>query len=268
MANKKTGTKARTAASRSATAGKSTRTLTSADRAVLAGAEAPTDKPMHSVMQVLHEARELLSIMTKLGPALQSRSLLKPGVAAELGARKRRLEASEAEWLAHRALRTPKAIDKLRKAAAEVRSDAFAALRYYAADDDEVQARLDLIGEGGGDADLVDDLGKLADLVDVHAATLKKAELPRKPAEALRKLAAELGDAVADRAVDPEGAELLRLRNRAFWMLLDTMDDVRAAGRYVFRRDPKVVSLFRASGTRRRLGKRPRAAPEEGGQGA
>ncbi|HEY8076838.1 MAG TPA: hypothetical protein VIF62_22080, partial [Labilithrix sp.] len=117
-----------------------------------------------------------------------------------------------------------------------------------------VQKRVDAIQEGRGIADLVDDLLKLADLVEENASRLRKADLPKDASNRARSLAESIGQSAAARPVERSGgqagADLLALRNRAFWYLREAMDAVRDAGRYVFRNEPKKVALFRASTTR------------------
>jgi hypothetical protein len=44
----------------------------------------------------------------------------------------------------------------------------------------------------------------------------------------------------------------MSLRNRAFWSLREAMDAVRSAGRYVYRKQPKLLVAFHASSTRAR----------------
>jgi hypothetical protein len=44
----------------------------------------------------------------------------------------------------------------------------------------------------------------------------------------------------------------MSLRNRAFWSLREAMDAVRSAGRYVYRKQPKLLVAFRASSSRAR----------------
>ncbi len=102
---------------------------------------------------------------------------------------------------------------------------------------------------GTGLADLIDDLKKLAALLDENQKALARADLPKHPADRARGLAESLSRGSADRGVDPVGAAAMSLRNRAFWWLREAMDAVRSAGRYVYRKQPKLLVAFRASST-------------------
>lgn len=209
-------------------------------------------QPDFPVANIAHEARELGVSLKKLGAKLAKSSDLPKDAGKDLAARLGRLERAEAGWNAVRQIRTPKDIIALRKRAEKAKTDAFEALRYFAKTNGDVQARLDAISIGSGDADLIDDLKKLAELVSEQAAVLGKADLPKNAADALTALAAELGDAIADRDVSPDAAAAIGARNRAFWHLRELMDEARDAGRYVFRADPANLALFRASVTRAR----------------
>lgn len=248
------------------TTAKQAPTLSAKDKKVLLALGPDyAEKPDLAVANITHEARELEATLAKLGSRLLATTDLDKNTSADLAARRGRLEAAEARWLTTRAINTPRAVTELRQGGEALKRDAFEALRYFARSDGDVQTQLDRIAEGSGDADLIDDLGKLADLAAANAAPLKKADLPKKPADKLRAAAKALGDAVADRAVDPEAVEAIELRNAAYWHLRELMDAARAAGRYAFRAEPKLLRLFRASVTRaisRRRGKKSATKPQ------
>ncbi len=262
--------RARTATGRRGTTPSTTKIgLSAKDREVLlALGGGSTPRPELSVAMILHEARELEATVAKLGPEIVKRSDLDKNVGKDLAARIARLTAAEQAWLAARKITTPKDIRGLRDEGEALRGDAFAALRYFARGHGDAQVSLDAIAEGRGDADLIDDLSKLAALVERHASLLVKADLPKKPADALRLAAKRLADAAADRAVDPSAGELIELRNRAYWHLRALMDDIRAAGRYVYRADRRLLDLFRASGTRAKSRPTPKKAAEPVTDGA
>lgn len=227
--------------------------LTAADKAALAALdETYAVLPDLPVANITHEARELAVIFKKLGAQLVKKSDVGKDAGKELALRLSRLERAEAGWSAARQIRTPKELLALRKRAEKVKRDAFEALRYFAKRLPEVQTRLKAIAAGTGDADLIDDLKRLAELVAEHGSLLTKAELPANPATALDDLAKELSQAVADRDVSPEAIDAIGLRNQAYWHLREHMDDVRDAGNYVFRADPANRALFRSSLTRAR----------------
>lgn len=201
-------------------------------------------RPDVAVSQVLDEARALEALLAKLGPELSRTAGLDKRTLADLGKRREALDILESAWLTARVIATPRSVGSVRDSAEQLKRDGMAGLRWYARDDADVQRALDRIDEGTGDADLVDDLRKLSDLVDEHRALLKKANLPKKAGEAMRTLADTLAETVAERPVDVEVAQAEDMRNRAYWHLRDVMAEVRAAGRYAFRDQPKRLAAF------------------------
>jgi hypothetical protein len=167
--------------------------------------------PDVAVPTVLLEARELEKTVTKHGPALYRGSELDRKLAGAIGARLTLLAAADAQWAARRRAVTPQAMRAQRDEAEALKRDAVAALRYFLRDEPEVQARLSAIQEGSGLADLLDDLDKLAALLDEHGARLKKADLPKKPAARARALAKALGAAAGEKKLDTDTAALLAL---------------------------------------------------------
>jgi hypothetical protein len=228
---------------------------TKALRALPASMAVNPDFPVADVMQ---EARELEKTLKKVGAVLLSRSDLPKTTAHDLSARLALLDRAEDAWQDARKIAAPKDVRRLREEGETLRKDALAALRYFARDDSDTQIAVESVAHGTGDVDLVDDLRKLSALVRAHASILKKAELPKKADKTLADAAKALADAAAERATDADAAELIDLRNRAYWHLRDLMDTIRAAGRYVFRNDARKLTLFRATSSRARAGKAPR----------
>jgi hypothetical protein len=207
------------------------------------------ERPTFSVASLLDEARELDVTTKKLGAELVKGTRLDKNIRSELAARRALLDAAETEWIEARERSTPRNVVKLRAAAEKLKREAFAALRYFASDDPSTQVRLDEIAEGSGDVDLIDDVQKLSDLVGRHASSFSST-VPKNLGAQLAEAGRSLADATAERAVNTEAAVAGDLRNRAYWHLRDLMDEIRAAGRYVFRNEPKILTLFRASSTR------------------
>lgn len=215
--------------------------------------EAPPDV---AVKDVLHEARDLAADTAKIEGVLIAGSELKKGARAELLRREEVCDHAERAWLQVRRVNISEMLIKSRDEAEKQKRSAFSALRYFCRADADVQRRLDGIAEGSGDADLIDDVEKLADLVEENLALLKKADLPKNPVKVLTAARDALADAAAGRAGGVEALTAHKLRNRAFWWLREQLDEVRAAGRYVYRNDPKMLVLFRASTTKVPRGKR------------
>jgi hypothetical protein len=202
----------------------------------------PIDRP---VEVLLAEARDLERVVKKFAGRLHARSLLDPAVTGSLARRRKHLEDAEDAWAAHRGFLFAVAHDEPRAEAEQLKSDAIAALRYFVADDAETQRRLDSIAPGVGLADLIQDLRRLSNLLEMHADRLARADLPRDAAVHARTLADRLQASGTEIVGDPTGMELMALRNRAFWWLRDALDEVRAAARYVFRNEPEPLLHFR-----------------------
>ncbi|MDC0680960.1 hypothetical protein [Sorangium atrum] len=237
--------------------GKKKSTLTAAQRQELLDLDPAYEAPIdHPVSDTLQEARELEVALSKLGKEIYKKSRLSKEVGTSISARRDLLAAAESAWTEVRTLPLSSDLRAQRKDAEALKRDAIAALRYFLAADEEVERRVDGIVLGTGVADLVSDLSQLAELLEQHRDALARADLPKRAPERARELAAALSSGAAERAVDPQGNAAMALRNRAFWWLREAMDDIRAAGRYVYRDERKVLALFRTSSARARARRR------------
>ncbi|WP_437717786.1 hypothetical protein WMF45_16060 [Sorangium sp. So ce448] len=232
-------------------------TLTAAQRQELLDLDPAYEAPIdHPVSDTLQEARELEVALSKLGKEIYKKSRLSKDVGTSISARRDLLTAAESAWTEVRTLPLSSDLRAQRKDAEALKRDAIAALRYFLAADEEVERRIDGILLGTGVADLVSDLSQLAELLEQHRDALARADLPKRAPERARELAAALSSGAAERAVDPGGNAGMALRNRAFWWLREAMDEIRAAGRYVYRDERKVLALFRTSSARARARRR------------
>src|SRR5262245_26697828 len=216
--------------------------------------------PDRKVEQVMEEARLLIRVVKDEGKKLLDGTRIDKKLLRSLPDRGELLEEMDARWARELGQRAKKPARKAAKEAEALRADMVAALRYFLDGDAGVQAQVDVIQEGSGLADLVDDLGKLAGLVERHARSLEKAGLDGAPVRA-RELADLLGETRAAERSEAAFSDALGLRNRAFWYLREAMDEIRAAGRYAFRHDSKALVAFRASTTSR---PKPSVAPSGG----
>ncbi|WP_438043500.1 hypothetical protein [Sorangium sp. So ce128] len=237
--------------------GKKKSTLTAAQRQELLDLDPAYEAPIdHPVSDTLQEARELEVALSKLGKEIYKKSRLSKEVGTSISARRDQLAAAESAWTEVRTLPLSSDLRAQRKDAEALKRDAIAALRYFLAADEDVERRVDGIVLGAGVADLVSDLSQLAELLEQHRDALARADLPKRAPERARELAAALSSGAAERAVDPHGDAAMALRNRAFWWLREAMDEIRAAGRYVYRDERKVLALFRTSSARARARRR------------
>jgi hypothetical protein len=232
---------------------KGKRAITAAQRMALLALDPAFDAPIdRNIAETQQEARELESVLGKIGKEIYAKSNLDKALAQSLEARRSLLETAESTWAEHRDAALSKSLRAARADAEELKRDVIAALRHFREDDSKVQSRVDDIILGSGLPDLIDDLKKLAALIDESGAKLARADLPAHSADKARGYAESLSLGSADKAIDPAGAELMSLRNRAFWSLREAMDAVRSAGRYVYRKQPKILVAFRASSSRAR----------------
>lgn len=226
-------------------------------KALEAAYSAPLDR---RVSDVVYEARVLEDVLEKLGAELCEKSMLTPGQCGELAERRRLLEAAEDVWSRARTTRMSDDQKALRKEAEQLKRDMMEALRYFLRKDkngESIERRLDAIAEGSGLIDLIGDLRQLSGMVDEFAAALVKADLPKKASARALVLSDGLHSSSALSSADDEAAIAIDMRNRAFWWLRELLDEVRAAGRYVYRDHPKKLLLFRQVQRRRA---KPKAA--------
>lgn len=260
--NKKVGRKS--AAARAGVA-----ELTPKEIKALEGAPAEFARnPDVSVAQLLVEARELIAATSTPARAakLVAGSMLKASFTQDLSAARDVLDRAESMWSVQNASKLTRDLKKARAAAEALKRSAMASLRYLVPDDEDLHDDLDKIAEGSGDPDTISDLRKLAPLAEAHARDLTKAvqvkRLPPKPAKAMLARADELEKAIDESATAKHETreandEVIVLRNRAFWALRARLDEVRAAGRYVYSDDPRALRHFRATNTRAKKPRKP-----------
>jgi hypothetical protein len=234
------------------------------------GKSAGAERPSLPVRVMLLEAERL----RKAAEAYAAQLKKLPGFGAEylrdLPALIEHLAEAETSWGRARFAKTQSSRGALRKEAEGLRSAVMNAGRYLLRRDAEAQAELARIDEGEGLADLVQDLDDLADFVEAHASVFAlDRRLPKKAPERARQLAAEL------REVDLDDGGSMRVRNLAASALDFVLGEVRAAARYLFADEPRILAPFlsryealRASRSRARRkakgqGKAPAPTPEE-----
>lgn len=184
-----------------------------------------------------------------------------------LAVRAQAFSEAQAHLLNVRGLKRSEAEVALEERGVELRADLVAAGRFALRDNADAQKVLDLVQEGEGLDDLVQDLKTLAVFVDKHRDALARIGVePPAAAARARKIASELGAHLAGRrAVDGDEAAALDMRNRASTYLWAAMVEVRAAGAYVFRKDPRVLARFRSAYNAQH---RPKRRPGDEGAGA
>ena len=204
--------------------------------------------PDVSVAQLLAEARDLLAATRPPARAakLVDGSRLEAGFSPRLDAARDVLDRAESMWSVRNASSLTRSLKQARAAAETLKKNALTSLRYFVPDDEDLHDDLDEIAVGTGDPDTIADLGRL----------------PAKPDRAMIARATELEQAVEERTAGEhqEGEasdQAIALRNRAFWSLRAQLDEVRAAGRYVYSDDPRTLRHFRATNTRPKKARKP-----------
>jgi len=172
---------------------------------------------------------------------------------------------AQSQWVAVRDRTKSTALVGLEGRAATLRRDLLAAGRFNLRRDREAQAVLSAISQGETVADLVQDLLDLATLFEQHAAAFasdQSFDVAAGVAEA-REVAQALSASVSDERLDPEPSGTRELRDRAFTYLDDLVSEIRAAGRYAFRREVELARRFTSRHRRRLRRTAKRGGPRE-----
>lgn len=159
------------------------------------------------------------------------------------------LAEAQAELTSLRGSKRGEAEIALEALAAELRSDMVADARFALRADRDAQRAIDEIQEGEGLDDLVQDLKSLAALTEKHSAPIEAVGASAKAnAERARRCARELeAHVAARRTADREEVAARELRDRVATLLADAIGEVRAAGAYVFRKEPRTLAKFRSA---------------------
>lgn len=214
------------------------------------------DAPNHKLADAVQASKDTEAAFDKHAETLVESTDLKKDAGTRLHDARLLFERAEREWSATRS--STVSIAAARKKGETSKSKMLAALRYFLRDDSAIQQRCDRVMEGSGDVDLADDLGKCADMFEERGADLVKAKIDKAALAEARELAAVLTGGVTKRRVNPEQASAQALRNRAFYRMQSLVDEIRAAGRYRFRDEPKLAAPFHAF--ERRSGKKKKLA--------
>jgi hypothetical protein len=197
--------------------------------------------PAMPVKVATAEATRLYAAAQRLRPKLVKLSMFRLDDLDDLPALVEALTAAELAWTRARAERQAGGAQSARREAETLRSSLLHSGRYLLRNDPGAQNELDKIAEGGGVADLVQDLRDLANLARAHPDEWKAdVRLPPRAIERSLELA-ELLKASAD----PEPALAAEeRRNQVFQLLERSVDEVRAAARYLLGDDPKRLQPF------------------------
>jgi hypothetical protein len=169
---------------------------------------------------------------------------------------------AQSQWVVVRDRGKPAAQSKREQAGVVMRSDLVAACRWSLRREPTAQAVVDAIVEGEGVADMVQDLLDLAMLVDRHTAAFDADQTFDAPAqiEAARSGAEQITAGLSQSRTPGDHQAAKALRDRAYTYLAELVSDVRQAGRYAFRKQPKRASAFGSAYLRRAAARTRRRA--------
>ena len=161
---------------------------------------------------------------------------------------------AQSRWVVVRDRSKPEAQRERETDGIALRQELVAACRWNLRYDARAQSVLDAIVDGEGVADLVQDLLDLAMLITRHLPHFDADQSIDAPAQAesARSLASEIAEGLSQGRADDTQRDAKLLRDRAHTHLAMIVTDIRRAGRYAFRDDPRQVAAFTSDYLHRR----------------
>ncbi len=232
-------------------------------------ADADVVAPNGPVAIVLQEARDLhkylenqevMRELKKVGIDQDTLSALSIAIGAA--------SAAQSAWVLERDRSSSVAYQEAVAKAELLRADLAAACRWSLRGDPVAVATIGAIAEAEGVADLTQDLSDLAELIERHLANVDTDQTfdARAAVQQARSFQKVLGEGISSERNDASRAAALSLRDRATTHLDDIVDQIREAGRYVFRKDGNIAKNFGSAHLRelRRARNRRSEAPASG----
>ncbi len=123
-------------------------------------------------------------------------------------------------------------------AAFNLRDEMIHAFRYAYSQFDDLLVQLNTINEGGGSADMIQDLNDLAVMGRSNPEPLQRINYDMTKIERAAQLSEEMAELRAMANGDKqEDNEALTIRNQMYTLLKQLVDEIRACGKYLFWRD-------------------------------
>ena len=185
-----------------------------------------------------------------------------PAALADLPVAVAATRQAQSEWTVIRDRGKPQAQRDRETAGATLRTDLVASCRWNLRANTTAQAVLDQIVQGEGVPDLVQDLLDLATLVERHVDAFASDETFDAPtqAEAARSSAAEISAGLSEGKTPGDHQAAKQLRDRAFTHMDRLVTELREAGRYAFRKEPRRAAAFASEHLRKERKKARRRA--------
>ena len=128
--------------------------------------------------------------------------------------------------------------------------------RYAYRKENRLISRVKEIAKGSGNHDLIQDLNDYATLGKSNPEPLQAINTDLSILDESANIASELGDILALANGDRnEQHELKNLRDRAYTLLKETVDEIRDCGKYIFVDEPDIKKLFASDYYRKRNAK-------------
>lgn len=133
-----------------------------------------------------------------------------------------------------------------------LRDDLLASMRFAYRKDEALLSRVSAITEGGGHADMIQDLNDIAVLGRENTDRLTAIGFDLDQLDLAATRADELADLLAEANGDKADANQSKLiRDKAYTHLKAQVDEIREAGKYVFRKDPNRLKGYASDYWRR-----------------
>jgi hypothetical protein len=147
--------------------------------------------------------------------------------------------------------------EKAYSEAEELTDDVKAGMQYAFRGDQTLLDKIVEIGEGNSIADFIQDCNDFATIGRNNSELLQAIGYDMKQVERLAELAVILGEQYADANVErSESPEQTLLRDKAFTLFKNAIDELNAQARYIFRGDKVKASKFIIRDSRRTINKK------------
>ncbi len=136
-------------------------------------------------------------------------------------------------------------------------------MRYAFRNQSDLLSRVSAIADGSSHADMIQDLNDLAVLGKMHLSELAAIKFNTDQLDEAAALADKMADLLGKASSEDETSEAKKLRDKAFTLCKEAVDEVRACGQYVFWRDEERVKGYGSAYNRRYRGRKTqKPAPE------